>query len=284
MNAPGFGEIAESLRRSTVEVRTSSRAPGSGSGVIWTSDGLIVTNAHVARDGQPLVQLWDGRRFPARVTAKDLRKDLAALRVDTIALPAAAAGDSDALRVGELVIAVGNPLGFSGALTTGVVHALGPISGLTRQRWIQADVRLAPGNSGGPLANSRGEVIGINTMVAGGLGLAVPSNVVKSFVIRGASTPVLGVAVRPVPVRFDATRSLGLLVLEVDPASPAAAASLQVGDMLIGADGNPFRATDDLSAALESAPGLIRLRFLRGDRTNSREVAVRLEEVRAEAA
>jgi serine protease Do len=284
MQNPGFGEIAESLRRSTVEVRGSNSAPGSGSGVIWSSDGLIITNAHVARDPAPLVQLWDGKRFPARVTAKDLRKDLAALRVDSFGLPAAAAGDSDSLRVGELVIAVGNPLGFTGALTTGVVHALGPLAGLPRRKWIQADVRLAPGNSGGPLANARGQVIGINTMVAGGLGLAVPSNAVKDFLSRGTSTPVLGVVIRPIPIRSESRRSVGLLVLEVDPASAAADASLQVGDMLIGADGGWFEDADDLSAAMERAQDVVRLRFLRGDRTNPREVAVRLARTRAEAA
>ena len=284
MITPGFGEIAESLRRSTVEVRTSGNGQGTGSGVIWTTDGLIITNAHVARDSQPVVQLWDGKRFPARVTVKDSRRDLAALRVDTIGLPAARAGDSDGLRVGELVIAVGNPLGFSGALTTGVVHALGPINGLSRQKWVQADVRLAPGNSGGPLANSRGQVIGINTMVAGGLGFAVPSNIVQDFIARGTSTPVLGVVIRPIPMRVESKRSIGLLVLEVEPASPAADASLQVGDMLIAADGQPFQTSDDLSAALERTRDIVRVRFLRGDRTNPREVAVRLLRARSEAA
>jgi serine protease Do len=183
-----------------------------------------------------------------------------------------------------LVIAVGNPLGFSGALTTGVVHALGPLAGLTRQKWVQADVRLAPGNSGGPLANSRGQVIGINTVVAGGLGLAVPSNAVKDFLVRGASTPVLGVVIRPVRMRRDSSRSVGLLVLEVEPNTAAAAASLQIGDILVGADGEAFHSADDLSAALERAQEVVRLRFLRGDRTNPREVAVRLARARAEAA
>ncbi|MCW5983211.1 MAG: trypsin-like peptidase domain-containing protein [Bryobacteraceae bacterium] len=280
MSAPGFGEVAESLRRATVEVRSAERRAGGGSGVIWRPDGLIVTNAHVARDSQPVVQFWDGRRFPARVTARDARRDLAALRVDTKNLPAATAADSDAVRVGELVIAVGNPLGFSGALTTGVVHALGRLTGLSRQKWIQANVRLAPGNSGGPLANARGEIIGINTMVAGELGLAVPSNSVSDFLRRGASTPMLGVVVRPVP----AGQSVGLLVLEVERNSPAEAASLQTGDLLIAAEGRYFVETDDLSATLERAKEIVRVRFLRGDRAHPREVAVRLPERVSEAA
>src|SRR5258706_12605695 len=108
-----------------------------------------------------------------------MRRDLASLKIGATGLPAATPGDSSALRVGELVIAVGNPMGFIGALTTGVVHALP-----NRKRWVAADVRLAPGNSGGPLADAQGCVIGINTMIAGGLALAVPSNVVAEFLAR----------------------------------------------------------------------------------------------------
>ncbi len=160
MTNRGFGEVAEQLRRSTVQVLSERR--GAGSGVIWTEDGLIVTNAHVARSDRPRVELWDGRELEGEVTARDSRRDLAALRVAASALPAATAGDSGALRPGELVLAVGNPLGFIGALTTGVVHALGPLRGLGRQPWVQAAVRLAPGNSGGPLANALGRVIGLN--------------------------------------------------------------------------------------------------------------------------
>ncbi len=120
----GLGEIAEKLRRSTVLLHTGHR--GSGSGVIWTGDGLIVTNAHVVRGSPACVQLWDGREFEATIAARDLRRDLAALHINASGLPAATPADSAQLRPGELVIAVGNPLGFVGALTTGVVHAVGP--------------------------------------------------------------------------------------------------------------------------------------------------------------
>src|SRR5581483_6524418 len=106
----------------------------------------------------------------------DRRRDLALLRIPASGLPEAALGDSTRLRPGELVIAIGNPLGFIGALTAGVVHAVGPLPGLGPRKWIQAGVRLAPGNSGGPLADASGTVVGVNTMVAGRLGLAVPSN------------------------------------------------------------------------------------------------------------
>src|SRR5260370_5352788 len=175
-----FGEIAERLRRSTVEVRLRGANAG-GSGIIASPDGDIVTNAHVARGADAWVRLWDGRELQASVLARDPRRDLATLKVGATGLPAAAFGDSSTLRVGELVMAVGHPMGFIGALTTGVVHALGAISGFGAQSWVLADVRLAPGNSGGPLADAYGRVIGINTMIVQGLGAAVPGNAVTTF-------------------------------------------------------------------------------------------------------
>jgi serine protease Do len=181
-----FVAMAARLRRATVQVR--GRGPGGGSGVIWQPDGLIITNAHVARGPRASIELADGRTFTATVTARDERRDLAALTVDATDLPAATIGDSDALRVGSLVLAVGNPLGLTGALTTGVVHAAATADGPHGHDWVRADVRLAPGNSGGPLANAAGHVIGINSMIAGGLALAVPSNAVTRF-LRGAAEP-----------------------------------------------------------------------------------------------
>ncbi len=158
MNA-AFGDVVEKLRRSTVQVG------GGGSGVIWSPDGNIITNAHVVegapdRSGAVEVQLWDGRRLSGSVVKKDRRRDLALLQVQASGLPAALPGDSNALRVGELVIAVGNPLGFIGAASTGVVHKV------DNRSWVVSQLRLAPGNSGGPLANARGELVGINTMIA----------------------------------------------------------------------------------------------------------------------
>jgi serine protease Do len=260
----GFGEVAERLRRATVHVERS------GSGVIWDDAGLIITNAHVARAPKLRVELWDGRSFEGTVVARDPRRDLASLRIAADGLPAVAAGDSAELRVGELVMAVGNPLGFVGALTTGVVHAL-------TRRWVHADVRLAPGNSGGPLADARGRVIGINTMIAGGLALAVPSNSVVKFLRRGAEEIGLGVVVRPVRE--------GVLVLEVEPGSPAARSSLLVGDLLTGANGRRFQSIEDLAKAIRASQGgVLRLEFMRGDRAVRREAAVHLEVSRAEAA
>ncbi len=262
----GFGELAERLRRSTVQV-FSKGARGGGSGVVWTSDGLILTNAHVARAKEAQVQLWDGRKVDARVTSLDARRDLAALRIAAPSLEPAVAGDSGALRAGELVIAVGSPWGFAGAVSTGVVHSTGPLPGMGRQGWIRADVQLAPGNSGGPLANAQGQVIGINTAIVNGLGVAVPANAAADFIRRGAR-PSLGVVLRPVHV--------GLEILQVDPDGAAATASLLQGDILLGS-------FDDLSDALDSGGDVLRLRFFRGGIERVREVFVRLA-ARAQAA
>ncbi len=267
----GFGEIAERLRRSTVQVligqgqgrRRTER--GGGSGVIWRADGAILTNAHVARNDALEVELWDGRRFPARVTSRDVRRDLALLRIEGAALEAAPAGDSNALRPGELVLAIGSPLGFAGALSRGVVHSLGPIAGMGRYPWIRAGVQLAPGNSGGPLANARGEVIGINTAIFNGLGLAIPSNAAADFIARGPR-PALGVTLQP--------EEHGLRILQIEPDGLAARASLLQGDLLLGT-------FDDLADALDSGSPVLTLRFLRTNRV--RETHVQLG-TRAEAA
>ena len=175
--AAAAAAMAAELARVTVEVRGRGRGAGGaavGAGVIWHPDGLILTNAHVAH-GDVTVVLADGRARGARLVARDPRRDLAALVVDASGLPAARIGDSGALRVGELVLAVGNPLGLVRALSAGLVHAVGP-------RAIHADLRLAPGNSGGPLADARGHVVGLNAMIVGGLAVAVPSREARRFV------------------------------------------------------------------------------------------------------
>ncbi|PYU66471.1 MAG: peptidase S1 [Acidobacteria bacterium] len=280
MAVTGFGEIAEKLRRSTVVIHARGR--GSGSGVIWSSDGTIVTNAHVVRSAQVSLQLWDGREFDATVATRDPRRDLAVLRIDARNLPLALVADSSQVRPGELAIAIGNPLGFVGALTTGVIHAVGPLHGLGSRSWVQADVRLAPGNSGGPLADARGRVIGINTMVAGRLALAIPSDVVRNFLSAGPSDAWLGVTVRPVRVpRSNAvharSHTFGLMVLEVEPRSPASSASLLPGDILLGTEQKAFTLLADLWQVLEgSGPRLVRLEFLRGDYSRVRCVTVQL--------
>jgi serine protease Do len=276
MAIAGFGEIAEQLRRSTVLIHAGGR--GSGSGVIWTSEGVIVTNAHVVHGSNVGVQLWDGREFDAKATARDPRRDLAALRIPAASLPAASPADSSQLRPGELAIAIGNPMGFVGALTTGVIHAIGPLRALGPQAWVQASVRLAPGNSGGPLADARGHVIGINTMVAGRLALAIPSNAVRDFLAAGPRSAWLGVTLQPVRLPRANGGKFGLVLLEVESGSPAAQASLMAGDILLGTEEKSFLSIDDLSRAMDGQGfRLLRLEFLRGDYSRVRRVTVQLE-------
>jgi len=280
MAVTGFGEIAEKLRRSTVLIHAGGC--GSGSGVIWSSDGTIITNAHVVRGTQISLQLWDGQEFRATMASHDPHRDLAVLRIDATNLPSAFVADSSQVRPGELAIAIGNPLGFIGALTTGVIHAVGPLRGLSSQSWVQSHVRLAPGNSGGPLANARGGVIGINTMVAGRLALAIPSSVVRDFLSSGLSGAWLGVTVRPVRIpRSKAAggsgRAFGWVLVEVDLCSPASCASLLPGDILLGTEQKAFTSLNDLTEALQgNGPRLLRLEFLRGDYSRVRRVTVQL--------
>jgi serine protease Do len=174
---PHLAETADRLRQVTVEIYGSG---GGGAGILWAPD-LVVTNAHVARAPRLRVGLADDQHADARVIRADRRVDLALLRIRRCGVPPAIFADSDTLRVGTLVVALGHPLGLRRTLTAGVVHALASVSPGGR-RWIHADLRLAPGNSGGPLADTAAHVLGINTMVAGGLALAIPSNDVRRFV------------------------------------------------------------------------------------------------------
>jgi serine protease Do len=179
-----LSHLVERLRRITAEVADSGASLGSG--VLWPP-GCIVTNAHVVRGSRAAVRLVDGRRLEGQVIARDTDADLALLRVLGAGIPAASVGD--AAPVGSLVAAVGHPLGVRGALSVGIVHAVGPIRSGGRT-WIQADVRLARGNSGGPLADASGQVIGLNTMVVGPLALAIPMREVARFVrMAGAGAP-----------------------------------------------------------------------------------------------
>jgi len=204
------------------------------------------------------------------VIARDERRDLAALHISSTDLPAATVLDSDALRVGQLVMAVGNPLGLVGAMTLGIIHAIAPAEGHGRGAWVQADVHLAPGNSGGPLADAGGRVAGINSMVAGRLGLAVPSNVVQGFLGTGRAR--LGATLQTVLVPVDGRQIPGMLVLEVTPGSVAEHASLTIGDILIGVDGRTIESPGDLTAGLDAleVQGSIAVDLLRGGKRESR--------------
>lgn len=179
---PHLALIADRLHQVTVEIFGPG---GGGAGVLWAPD-LIVTNAHVAGTLRVGVRFADGRSVEARLIAADRRADLALLHIPRVEVTPAALTDSDALRVGALVVALGHPLGLRRTLTAGIVHAVAPPSSGGR-RWIHADLRLAPGNSGGPLADTAGQIVGINTMIAGDLALAIPINDVRRFV--GTTVP-----------------------------------------------------------------------------------------------
>jgi serine protease Do len=200
------------------------------------------------------------------------------LEINASDLPVAVSGDSAALRPGELVIAVGNPLGFVGAVSTGVVHRI-------ETPWVVSDVHLAPGNSGGPLANAKGEVVGINAMVAGGLGFAVPSNSVARFLTAAhARQPSLGVVMHPTTLQGERGQ-IGFVVLEVLPGSSAERASVHQGDVLIGAAGTRFRSAEDLERAIgAAASGTLAIQFRRGARPAIRTAVAQLAHASARAA
>jgi serine protease Do len=239
--------LAERLRASTVAVRLGR--DGAGSGVIWASDGAIVTNAHVASRPHAEVVLSDGRRFGARVERRDPRRDLALLRIDATGLPAVVTRHPGELRIGEVVVAVGHPLGIPNALTMGIVHA--PV-GERPGRFVQADLRLAPGNSGGPLADAHGRVVGINSMVVRGLALAVPSDDVQRFASASAAPARLGVRVAAGRLRDG--RDV-LVVVALERGSRAHRAGLLVGDALLATDADRLR----FASALDVVRGGVRI-------------------------
>jgi serine protease Do len=280
-----FASLAERLRRSTVHVRSGRR--GAGAGVVWRSDGVVVTNSHVVSGESATVELADGRAFEARVTARDADRDLARLTVEAFDLLPAPVRSSESLRVGELVVAVGDPLGVPGALTAGIVHSVGKPAKVRRGRfgtsrrtlWVQADIRLLPGNSGGPLADARGRVVGVNTMIAGGLALAVPSLDVERFVRDGSPRPYLGITAQYVPVVVRANRAIGLAVVDVAAGGVAARAGIAVGDVIVGANGVLFESRLDVGETLREGAvvGSLSLDVVRGGRRLRVEVRVMRE-------
>ena len=187
------GDVARLLARVTVHVRAGGRSAGAG--VVWRRDGLIVTNAHVATAPVATVVLPDERELSARVLARDPRRDLALLAVAASPLDAALHADARGLRPGELLIALGHPFGVPYAAALGVVHRA-PSAVRGPGGWLHADIRLAPGNSGGPLADAEGRIVGINAMIVNGLGIAVPTHVVERFVREGMTEHHPGGGVR----------------------------------------------------------------------------------------
>ena len=263
---------AERLIPSVASLRVRSSAGwggGAGSGVVFTPDGFLLTSAHVvASADEGAATFVDGTEARFQVVGRDPLSDLAVIRATGGGLPAAPLGDADKLRVGQLVVAIGNPLGFAGSVTAGVVSALGRSLAARDGRAsrlvenvIQTDASLNPGNSGGALADGRGRVVGINTAVAGiGLGLAVPINgATRSIVsalmhdgrVRRAFLGVVG-GTRPLRAALAERlgRQRGLEVVQLLDGSPASAAGVRAGDVIVELDGRPIEGVGDLQRVM----------------------------------
>jgi S1-C subfamily serine protease len=277
------------IRRMTARGRDGRavpyQAPGSGSGVIVAPDGYIITNSHVVEEAERLqVTFADGRELRAQLVGSDPETDTAVIRVPASGLPSAELGDSEGLRVGQLVIAIGNPFGFQATVTTGVVSALGRTlrseSGRLIENVIQTDAALNPGNSGGPLVDSRGRVVGINTAIiqfAQGICFAIPVNTVRWVVgqLIGSGRvhrAFLGISGFRRPIARRLVRHLGLpaesgvAVTGVEAGSPASAAGLREGDVIVILDDHRVADIDDLQRLLGRAElgSTLRLTVLRG--------------------
>jgi serine protease Do len=245
-----LNELATTLRASTVAVRVGRS--GAGSGVVWSADGAIVTNAHVATRPEAEVLFADGRTFTARVERRDVERDLALLHIDAAGLQPVAVRDPATLRVGEVLVAFGHPMGVANALTMGIAHTA---FGTGNRRFVSADVRLAPGNSGGPLADVEGRVVGINSITVGGdLALAVPSDDVERFLGSAPSDARFGVrlAAARLPDRRHA-----FVVTEVEPASRAERAGVRFGDVLLARDVNRLRTARTLDVLRGGVPTVL---------------------------
>src|SRR2546428_5273280 len=298
--------VAERLSPSVANLRVSRRVrggrilDGGGSGVVITPDGFTLTSAHViARtEGKGRASFVDGRELEFEVVGRDPLSDLAVLRAEARDLATAELGDAERLRVGQLVVAIGNPHGFTGSVTAGVVSALGrslPTRSGANVRVgdnvIQTDAALNPGNSGGALADGLGRVVGINTAVAGiGLGLAVPINAATRRIVGALMTDgryaraYLGIAggPRPLPPRLASRlgRKGGIEIVEVVEGGPAADAGLRPEDLLVGVDGTAVEGMGDLLRLMDGSliGTQVRLEVVR----EGRELSVELVPVELE--
>jgi S1-C subfamily serine protease len=286
--------VAEALSPAVVNLRAGrGRGEGSGSGILFTPDGFLLTNAHVVgRHQRPRIRLSDGRELAGRLVGADPWTDLAVVQAEATALPHGSFGDSAALRVGQLVVAIGSPFGFESTVTAGVISALGrtlrSITGHLVDNVIQTDAALNPGNSGGPLVDSRGRVIGVNTAIirpAQGLCFAIPINMAKDIlpqlmqhgrVVRG----YLGLHGRNVPVakalarQFQLEHAAGVEVLSIESGAPADQAGLVEGDIIVALGEKPVASIDDLHKLLtQVSVGVpVSVIFLRGQRRLERLV------------
>ncbi|HLX85104.1 MAG TPA: trypsin-like peptidase domain-containing protein [Terriglobales bacterium] len=249
-----------------------SERRGGGSGFVFTPDGLILTNSHVVHDATRIeVTLADGRRAPAHTVGDDPATDLAVIRIDASGLQAVPLGDSQQLRPGQMAIAIGNPYGFQSTVTAGVISALGrslrSYSGRLIEDVIQTDAALNPGNSGGPLVDSRGHVIGVNTatiLPAQGICFAIGINTAKfvaSRLLRDGRIrrSYIGVSAQTVPIHrrvvrfYNLPRETGVVVVGIEDRSPARTAGLREGDVIVEFDNKPVAGVDDLHRLLTDA-------------------------------
>ncbi len=299
VDAVGPAVVSISVGRGTPE-GNEVEPIGAGSGVLLTPDGYVLTNYHVVQ-GADRVQLTltDGTKLGAAAVGSDPPNDLAVVRADASGLPYASLGDSSLLKVGQLVIAIGNPLGFQSSVSTGVVSATGrgmrSVGRRLIENVIQHTAPLNPGNSGGPLVDSRGRVVGINTAivpVAQGIGFAVPSNTVRQVVSQILANGrvrrgYLGINARQRPLSrrmvrfFDLARESGVEVVSLDARGPAGAAGLVPGDVVVAMNGIPVESVDDLHRLLSDAAvgAVARLDVLRA--TERRVIEVPLGEAAA---
>ncbi|MFZ3340876.1 MAG: trypsin-like peptidase domain-containing protein [Terriglobales bacterium] len=264
-----------------IEVRQSAPTPrsgeprerrGGGSGFVFTPDGLILTNSHVVHNASQIeVTLSDGRRVPAHTIGDDPATDIAVIRIDAASLTPVQLGDSQQLRPGQMAIAIGNPYGFQSTVTAGVISALGrslrSYSGRLIEDVIQTDAALNPGNSGGPLVNSQGEVIGVNTatiLPAQGICFAIGINTAKfvtSRLLRDGRIrrSYIGVSAQSVPIHrrvvrfYNLPKETGVVIVGIEPNSPARTASLREGDLIVALDEKPIAGVDDLHRLLTDA-------------------------------
>jgi len=282
--------VAERVVPSVAALRVASQGrQGAGSAVVLTSDGYLLTSAHVVSGAdRGTATFADGRDAKFEVVGRDSLSDLAVLRAEASLLTQVDLGDADHLRVGQLVVAVGNPHGFAGSVTAGVVSALGrslPSGGRLVENVIQTDASLNPGNSGGALVDSRSKLIGINTALAGiGLGLAVPINrttlelvatLMRDGRVRRAYLGVVGGGRPLAPRRADELGQRGGVgVIEVASGSPAERAGLRPTDTILSVDGSPTQDAGDLQRIMgaESVGQTLHLSVLRGDRVIDVEV------------
>jgi len=267
--APAVVNIEVKQRRNAAGGSGAHEVGGNGSGFVITPDGFILTNSHVVHDATEItVNLQDGREYPARLTGDDPDTDLAVIRIDGPQLTHVRLANSENLRVGQLVVAIGNPLGFEATVTAGVISAVGRSmhaqSGRLIDNIVQTDAALNPGNSGGPLVNSAGEVVGVNTAMirpAQGICFAIASNTAKfvaGWLIRDGKIrrSYIGVAGQNVPIHRRVVRfyalpvETGVLVVSLENNSPAERAGLHQGDLIVAFNGQPIASVHDLHKVL----------------------------------